>query len=412
MFQKPSLNKDYNQKLVDELLELLKSRKDVKAFDLGNGQVIICTLAPNFKTMPEGLSWKQSGFFDFINHVYYFCQSDPGGADNWTQYLCKILCDLLTKVYPDFVETFEYFFPENKRYLTYKLFDQTVSCSEIVFALKEIIAFYNLLKAVIDGKMSNEELTEILSSFTTKNGDDTIFPYSGTLEETVVKVFEDIINLLQSNYVPADLKKNGRKAFAYGYFAFAKTPDAKTHASIIGVSMEDKLVEMLVECKEIFVSLNENFRGVFEFCNKYEIDMMEVSTEDTTWGGLVVPKELTKANPKPEGVSVIGHMLALIAGLNVEETQKLQNWSIEPFSGEIMEKIKIIGTNSSMKGFNDLIRDKIVSSDYDKNKLESVESNVKNDKFIVPGKNRLGDTNKKVMTNLAKKFGWKIVTST
>jgi hypothetical protein len=380
MFKKPSLNKDYNQKLVDKLLELLKSRKDVKAFDLENGQVLICTLSLNFKTRET--EWKHNGIFDFINHKYKFCQSDAAGADNWTQYLCKIQRDLLTKVYPDFVETFEIFLPENKHYLIDMLFEQYITCSEIVFAFKEIIAFYNSLKAVVNGKMTKEELFEILRSLTTKNGDETIFPYSGTLEETVVKVLEDIVKLLKSDYVPADLKKNGRKAYLYGYFAFAKTPETKAHALTIGVSLEDELVKMLVECKEIFVSLNENFKVLFEFCYKHEIDMMEVSGDDAIWGGLVVPE----IYPKPEGVSVIGHMVALIAGLNVEETQKLQNWTVEPFSGEIMEKIKTIGANK--EGFYDLVTKGGITK---------------------PGKNRLGDVNSKVMINLAKKFDWTVV---
>jgi hypothetical protein len=388
MFEKRPIVFCYVQSLVDDFIKLITSRKDVKCFDMGNGQVIISTLSPNFKNLSEGLSWKPNVIVDFINRIYKFCQSDPAAADNWTQIICDIMRELLMKVYPDFSYTYYRFLPENKKYLIEELYNQIISCSEVIFSFKELIAFYNLLKAIENKNMTRDEVTSILHSLGIKKDDEIIYPYNGTLEESVVMVLEGIINLFKSNPVPAELKKHGRKAYAFGYFAFGKTEQAKEDASKLGVNLEDELVKALVVCKTLIISQNENSLKLWKFLYENQFITMEVSINDETWGSVVVSEELTKENPKPDGVSVIGHLVALVGGLTVDETQSLKNWAKEPFTGEFMEKIKTIGSHED--GFYDLV--------------------IKGG-FTKPGKNRLSNVNNDVMENLASKYNWTIAAS-
>lgn len=395
MSQKYSLTDEVIKMAADELLEILKDREDVKIHQFGKGQIFISTLAPNFKVHTEGPCWKISGMVDLINGTYKFCQSDAGGADNWTQVTVTILKELFAKVYPDFVQTFKTFLPDNKHHLFDDLFDQVVTCAEVVFALKEVMAFNQLLKAVVEKKMEESKLLEILHSLTFNDNDNVTYPYSGSLEDAVSKVLEEIIKLLKSNPIPINLKKFGRKAYLYGYLAFSKNPEAKEVAAIVN-PMESELFATLVECKENIVSYNKKFLDFWKFCHKYDIRTIEVSSDDSFWGGWVIPDCVE--NPKPEGVSVLGYSLALATKLTVEETQTLKNWTKEPFTGEIMNKLETIFSGSFNK--------KAKNTNGEFFQKEGFFELVSKGEFMKTGKNQLGKVNTKVTSNLAEKFGW------
>lgn len=281
---------------------------------------IISTYAPNFKKGTK--EWKISGIIDFESKTSSFCQSEIFGMDNWTLFDALSLGDLLEQVFPGFKTKLISHLPTNKAHLGDNLYKVTFTCSEIVFAIKEIIAFTQIFT------LPEDKIILVLNSIKNKDG---AFPYATTdtssYKDGVALYIENLVSFINSSPIPIKLKMNGRGATAYGFLSFASSETKKMleDNGVVLPNLEDILKSLLVALKIMVVSNNTTLHTLWKWLADNKFNGSEISGDDKFWAKyyLAVPKDdLVEA-------SVLGDLLIKICGL---EMTALNGWKEAPFS--------------------------------------------------------------------------------
>jgi hypothetical protein len=323
-----------SQILKDSFCELFESVKTPFTEMRQYGQVvIISTFAPDFKKKID--KWKISTIIDFDNKKCFGCQSDFMGVDNWTLFERLSLGDLLNQVFPNFKENLIYHLPVNKKFLANALYECTFTCGEIVFAIKEIIAFTQIFN------LPNDKINFVFESIN-KDG---IFPYkkteSSSYQDGIALYIENLIAFIKSSPIPIKLKMNGRSAISYGYFYLA-SDETKKYFKDNGVVIPDVLQvlkDLLASLKVMMVSHNPNIKKIWSWLYK-NTTVSEISADDKLWAKYYLS---VNKDDKVE-VSVLGDLLIKICGLDMTA---LNGWIESPFSSHT----DIISETFKDKGF-------------------------------------------------------------
>lgn len=302
---------------------LIEFNSSIKILNIGK-IIIICTLAPNFKKKIN--QWKLSGIIDIDTKYYYFCQSDIFAMDNWTQYKNIRLGELFEIEFPNFKETLKSHLPDNKIYLVDDLYNINFTCCEIIFAIKEFIAWIHIFN------LSEDKIKIVFNNIKTKYGN---FPYMTneltSYKDGIANYIETFIKFMDTCPIPIKLKLNGRTANAYGFFAFS-TPETKIFLkenNIYIPNLEYELKTLLISLKILVINKNDDLKKLWKWLYDLNFEMSEISSDDKIWA-----KYYLVLDKKDEcEVSVIGNILIKI--LNIEDHSCLNEWLENPFCSHL-----------------------------------------------------------------------------